>query len=221
MLRDERLQLADERAVPAEREIGVDPVLERGEPELLEPVRLRPRERLVREVGERRAAPERERLAAAAPTRSRRLRPRAAAGPRRTAGRTGRRRTARARSAACSRAGATPAARASRAPARLERLAQMRDVPLDDVGGRVGRRPAPELVDQAVERHHLVRVQQEQREDCPLLRSPERQGRPVRGDLERAQDAEVERVRTATVPGGAARKAAGTGPGREVPATAR
>jgi hypothetical protein len=44
-------------------------------------------------------------------------------------------------------------------------------------------------------------VEQEQRENGPLLRTPERERRPVRGDLERAQDAEIERVRTPTLTG--------------------
>ena len=47
----------------AEREVGVDPILVGGEPKLLEPDDLRLRERLPGEVGERRAAPEGERIA--------------------------------------------------------------------------------------------------------------------------------------------------------------
>ena len=109
-------QLAYERAVAAEREIGVDPVLERDEPELLEPFRLRPRERLVHEVGERGPAPEGE----ARPQPLRRgarvsvfQQPPALAGqPDEPVGVA----LLAARSAACSRAGATRAARASRAP---------------------------------------------------------------------------------------------------------
>ena len=63
VLGDERLELADELRVAAEREVGVDPLLERREAELLEPDDRGLRERLVGEVGERGAAPERERLA--------------------------------------------------------------------------------------------------------------------------------------------------------------
>ena len=59
---DERLELGDERAVAAEGEVGVDPLLEQREPELLEPRRLDGGERLEGELRERRAAPERERL---------------------------------------------------------------------------------------------------------------------------------------------------------------
>ena len=60
---DERLELRDELRVTAECEVGVDPLLERDGAELLEPRDLGLRERLVEEVRERRAAPERERLA--------------------------------------------------------------------------------------------------------------------------------------------------------------
>ena len=44
-----------------ERELGVDPLLDRDEPQLLEPLDLAAGELLVREVAERVAAPERER----------------------------------------------------------------------------------------------------------------------------------------------------------------
>ena len=63
---DERFQLGDELGVPPEREVGLDPLLERDRAELLEPRDLRLRERLVEEVGERGTAPERERLAQSA-----------------------------------------------------------------------------------------------------------------------------------------------------------
>jgi hypothetical protein len=57
----QRLELADQVGLPAAREVGVDPLLERRQPQLLEPHDLGLRERLVGEVRERRAAPERER----------------------------------------------------------------------------------------------------------------------------------------------------------------
>ena len=62
MLGDERAQLSDELAVAAEREIGVDPPLERDEPELLEPCDRGLGERLVCEIGQGLAPPQRERL---------------------------------------------------------------------------------------------------------------------------------------------------------------
>jgi hypothetical protein len=47
--------------VPHERELGVDPLLEREEPQLFQTLDLRVCEWLVREVGESAAAPKRER----------------------------------------------------------------------------------------------------------------------------------------------------------------
>ena len=63
VLGDQRLELADQLGVAAEREVGLDPLLERRQPQVLEPAALGLGERLVRELGERRPAPERERLA--------------------------------------------------------------------------------------------------------------------------------------------------------------
>ena len=62
MLGDQGLELGDERGVAAEGEVGVDAVLERVETQLLEPADLVLGEGLVGEVGQRRAAPEIERL---------------------------------------------------------------------------------------------------------------------------------------------------------------
>ena len=56
-------QLAGERDVAARGQVGLDAVLEGGEPLLLEARDLRLRERLEREIGERRATPQRQRLA--------------------------------------------------------------------------------------------------------------------------------------------------------------
>ena len=61
MVPDERLELRQHGGVAAERELRLEALLERGEPQLLEPRDRRLRERLVGEVGERCAAPEPER----------------------------------------------------------------------------------------------------------------------------------------------------------------
>jgi len=58
VLGHQALELADELAVAAEREIRVDPILERREVKLLEPTDLALRPRFVRELDECRAAPE-------------------------------------------------------------------------------------------------------------------------------------------------------------------
>lgn len=58
----QRLKLADHLGMTAERQIGVDPVLEDTDAQLLQPRDLRLRERFIAQVGEWRAAPEREGL---------------------------------------------------------------------------------------------------------------------------------------------------------------
>ena len=58
VLGDQTLELADELAVPAEGEIRVDAILERGEVKLRQPADLALSPRLVGELGEGRAAPE-------------------------------------------------------------------------------------------------------------------------------------------------------------------
>ena len=63
VLRDERLELRDEVDVPAERQVGVDPLDQRAQAKLLEPTDLVLGERLVGELCEWRAAPHRERFA--------------------------------------------------------------------------------------------------------------------------------------------------------------
>ena len=63
IVHDEGLELRAQLAVPSQREVGRDPLLERLQPKLVQPVGLTLDERFVSKLGERRAAPERERLA--------------------------------------------------------------------------------------------------------------------------------------------------------------
>ena len=63
VLGDQRLELRGDGRVAAERELRRDPVLERRDPELVETGGLGLRKRLERQVGERRATPERQSLA--------------------------------------------------------------------------------------------------------------------------------------------------------------
>ena len=63
MLGDEPLELGHDVGVAAERQVGVDALLQRRGVALLEPGDLGLRERLVRDVGQSRPAPQRERLA--------------------------------------------------------------------------------------------------------------------------------------------------------------
>src|SRR5215216_3405260 len=62
MLADECLELSHQLPVSTELEVSGDPLLEPREAEVVEPPDLVLRERVVREVGEGRPAPERERL---------------------------------------------------------------------------------------------------------------------------------------------------------------
>src|SRR5262245_31175906 len=64
VLDDKRLQLGNERRLPAKREIGVDAVFKGAQPQLLEASAVDARERLV-ELRKRLTAPERESLAQA------------------------------------------------------------------------------------------------------------------------------------------------------------
>ena len=59
----QRLELADQRRVPAQRQVGLDARLERLQVQLFQPRDLAGGERVEREVRKRRAAPQRERLA--------------------------------------------------------------------------------------------------------------------------------------------------------------
>jgi hypothetical protein len=58
---------------------------------------------------------------------------------------------------------------------------------------------APQLVDQPVARHDLIRVQQENRQHGALLAARERKLPPVVADLERAEDAEIHSLRVLVV----------------------
>ena len=59
---DERFQLPDKLSVAAEQELGVEPILERDDAQLIEPRGFEPGELLLVEVCERRTVPQRERL---------------------------------------------------------------------------------------------------------------------------------------------------------------
>jgi hypothetical protein len=163
----DRLQLADQVGVAAARQVGVDALLERGEPQLVQPCDLGLRERLVGEVGERRAAPQRERLA-------------------QLLGRAGGLRPAR--------LAAQPleqrevqlvalhvehvAGRARGQPLGAELAPQAHDVALDALGHGGRRRLSPQVGDQPVGRDDLVGAQQQDRQQGALLDASEHE-RPV------------------------------------------
>ena len=74
-----------------------------------------------------------------------------------------------------------------------ERLPEVRDIGLDDVPRLLGRLLAPDLVDQGLGGHELVRADEQMREDRALLGPAERDRAAPRVHLERPQDAELHR----------------------------
>ena len=156
--------------------LGLDPLLERGKPQLAETSDRRLRERLIGEVGERRPAPQRERLAQLLHSR----RGIGAAGlgdepleagdvelgrvdPQHVAGRAG------------------------EEPAVAELFAQPGNVALDDLCDRRRRRLPPQLVDQPLRRDDVVGVQQQDGEQRPLLAAAEHERTIVLDHLQRAK----------------------------------
>ena len=170
--------------MPAAGEIGIDPVLERREPQLLEPNDLRLGERLPGEVGERGPAPE---------------------GERRAQGLAGRRRvTHRERRspfpAEPDELEQVDSRRIDHEPVtgrrRLEgavrqELPQLRDVDLDRVPGCVRGLLAPERIDQAIAGDDLVRLQQESGQQRPALLAAERDRLTVEVHRERTEELEL------------------------------
>ncbi len=183
MAGDLRLELADQLGAAAEREVGLDPVLERRQPLLLEPRDLRLRERLVGQVGQRRAAPHRKGL------------PQPFGRGRRVAG------VERGAAAGSQRLEAVRVELAGRHPqhiaARLrsqgrrpvaERPANLQHGVLQRLGRGRRRRPAPERVDQPLGRDDLVAVDQQQREQRALPPAGERERRGSVAQLQRTED---------------------------------
>ncbi len=155
------MKLADEKVVAPERELGIDPILERREPELLETRGMWLGKLLVGEVGKRGTAPECERCTAPIRRRSRiafRQQPTALG-----------RQLSEAFSVELVSSNLEDVSRRPRdeqlvlaaRTSGLERLAQMGDIALEHVGGRLRRRCAPQPVDHLVRRKDLVWVEQE------------------------------------------------------------
>ena len=200
MLGDELLELADERLVAAELEVGADPILQRTGAQVLQPRDVRLRELLVTQVGERGAAPERERL----------VEP-----PRRERVIAGRERLASAfdgsLEALCIQLTGRDAqlvaggAREQQATLlacrelRLENPAQPRDGNLKRLGGGLGAIVAPQLGEQPLAWYHLVGVQEKQREQRPLPRAADGDAPIAVVHLQRSEDLEVHRGFAPTV----------------------
>jgi len=175
--RHERLQLGDELHVTPELEIDLDPVEQSREPQLVQPLGLAGCEALETKVGERRPAPELERLAQALGLERRLLR-RPSLGD--EAVELERVELAVLHPCEVPRgAGDEP-----RGP---EELAQPRDVALHELVRASRRLIAPQLVDETLARDRLVCVQEQNAEQSALLRSAERHSAPVVVDLERTE----------------------------------
>ena len=197
----------------AERELGVDPLLDGGEPELLEPLRLDAREPLELEIRERSSVPER----LGGPQR-----------PRRRGRVTGRERLAAlgdqplevlqielarldAEEIAAAAGGETRLVRRRRA----QHLPEPRDVVAQGVVGRVEALLGEELVDQPLARDDPVRAQQEQRQQRALLRPAGRDRHAVHPHRERAEDPELQAARCHLAPSSLkGRGVRAKGPGR-------
>ena len=186
MVTNELLQLANKGGVPAEREVRLDPLLERREANLLQSLDRRVRERLVHQVGERRSAPKGECLAeeVRGPFRvllSQRLR--------RVSGHTLEHRQVKL-------VGSKPNRVAGRARLdsrrRPEQLPQVGDLPLHLLQRRCGSSPGVELVCEAIDGDDAVRVQEQYRERRPLLRAAKLERAALADDLEWPQDPELE-----------------------------
>ena len=171
VLGDECLELADQLVVAPEREVGVDPELDRCQPDLLEPGDRRLGEALVGEVRERRAPPQRQRVAQ----------------PLRRVGRQAAGEQAPPlvhqplESVEIELVGLDPddvAGRSGRQHVLRKRLAKSRDVDPQRGGGALGRVLAPELVDQPVSGNDLVGVEEEHGEKRTRLAA--RPGKPRR-----------------------------------------
>jgi hypothetical protein len=166
VLTHEPLELAHERRLPALREILLDALLEAGKPELLEAGDLRLGEALIGKLGQRRPAPERECLA------------RALLGQ-----------ALEAIEIELALGDPQAVARCLRREAILaERSAQLRDVHLKRLLGRLRRCLLPDGVDQAVGGDDLVRVQEQNRKQGALLRPAQIELPPVLEHLEGAED---------------------------------
>ena len=183
---DQLLELSHQRVVPPEREIRIDPKLESRAPDLLQPCDRRLGERLVLEVRKRRTSPQRQRFVQAL-------------------GRLGRepaglqlpRLVHQLLEPMQVQVIALDSDDVARRPCRQhvpgECLSKSRDVHAKRIGGALRRILAPELVDQPVRRDHLVRVDEKQREQRPLLGSAQRDLARIVPYLERPENPESHR----------------------------
>ena len=185
MLANQRLELADRLGVAAERKIGFQEQLERGQPQLLEPSGLAERECFVLDVRKRPPPPQAERLAQHLPRLLGRIVCKQAP--------TLVEQALEAVDIESARGDPQPVPRRSRLDhVRAEHLAQPRHVHLNGRHRRGGRLVSQELVDNPRRRRHLVRPEQQDDKQRALLLRAERQLAIVPPDNDRAENAEFQ-----------------------------
>ena len=165
---DEPLEIRDDRLVASRGQLGVDEQLGRLEASVLQSGDLDSRERRLRQIGERRATPQRESRAKALCVLGR---PLGGAAPRDQAP----------EALEVELAGLDPegvAAATRLQPLAPEEPAQPVDVHLQRVRRSLGRLVAPQRLDEALARDDLVRVEEQVGEQRALLRPSEGQLRP-------------------------------------------
>jgi hypothetical protein len=179
----ERLQLADDVRMATEGEVGVDAPLQRREPQLLESSDRRLGEGFVCEVGECGAAPERERRAELL-GRDRRLgRPRLFE------------ETFESTQVELVRLDLEQiAGRPGEQDLGAKRLAELRHVHLKRVHRSLGRRLAPDLIDEPIAAHDLIRVKKEDRKYSALPRAPKLKWAIALDDLEGPKDPKLHSI---------------------------
>jgi hypothetical protein len=159
VLCDQRLELRHQLVMAAERQLGVDAILDRREPQLLEPSDLALRECLALEVGQRLAPPERQRVAQARRPLARIV---ALAGPRDQRLEPGEVDLVRRRLQQIT-------GRARPDPLGADQLAKARDMPVQRGLRRSRRLLSPQCLDQLGAAHDLLATQEQHREQRPLL----------------------------------------------------
>ena len=171
------LQLGCQGVVPAQRQVSLDPGLQGGEPQVFQAHGLRLNERVVGQVGEHLPSPQIQRLAQRlgalrVPARFHRIPP----------GDEPVLESRRIQVLAIHAEQITTAFRHQHAPGsapepvRLERAAQVKHIGLQGPDPPIGRVAAPDLLGQPVHRYGPVRLQQQQRQHCPLPRAAQRYG---------------------------------------------